>query len=134
MMYIKGIKNPSKWRSKEVVYYVNDKFPEVVAIKEDGRYRLVNLKGTASFSTFEDVDTMITLSNHYTNGASKIIISKAVDQSNCKTGIKNRYEISLGGCGEGLDTGYRERERRGVEIGEEPRQKSKGLCIGRRVK
>ena len=58
--------------------------------------------------------------------------SERLDESVFRRETTERFNVSFGGCGDGLETSNRERKIRSVQIGERTGSEGEGLCTRRR--
>lgn len=71
--------------------------------------------------------------NNQSNGNTKSTNeeSKGHSTSDRRTESTGRFDIQIGGCGNGLETGNRKRQTRSCTIGKRTRDTGEGLCVGR---
>lgn len=69
----------------------------------------------------------------YNNNNNESENSKRVNESESRRTSSGRFDIQIGGCGNGLSTSNRKRKVRSVEIGKGQRSSGEGLCVRRRT-
>ncbi len=126
-----------KWNGKgSTVDYV-DKYS--ISITENGILKYGSKFGWNSINrkelSYDDIfnENSNQLNNNKNDKETSSIESKGSNDPIERGDSRERSSLSIGGRGEGLNTGNRKVKNRSVKIGEGTRSKGKGLCIRRRT-
>lgn len=142
------------------VLVINNTIEEFVSILEENGYKLNRYSDTKKADalegyddnkiifirkkplhdttyTYEFIEIRNTINNYYkykNDEQEQNNDRQGFDESKPRRTRTERFEVSIGGCGDGLSTGNRKRRERSTRLGEGQRSTDEGLCVGRRSK